>query len=385
VVDLLFVVDSSPSMDKERCKIADRIPEFVSRLAPDTDYRIAVMLAHGGASYWSGRLYTGWRGGPAVLGSDHLSVHQIQKALRERLEEAGNEIDHDEANGEAGMYSVMEAVKPERLRQSQKQGFFRPDAALSIVFVTDENDLCYRPELNGYRAFPDYVKSRGGLEEVAYDRYCGLAGHNPASYPNHLYSRLVTFKGDRPVTLGGIVHTDPRKVPHGGTLEDAIGHGIIELTQKSANGVLIDIASDDYAAGLTQLGDVVQTTLNVLTRFGLDGQDEIDPSSVLVDVDGRAVGSVFDAESRSVEIPMASAGHGGSVVDVWGCRMPAPEPSPDPSSSATPSPTPSDTPSPDPSSTATPSPTVTPSPTATPSSTPSPTPTPSPSWTPPPS
>jgi hypothetical protein len=346
VVDILFVVDTSPSMDDEACKIAATIPAFISRLAPGTDYRIAVMLAHGNSSPFSGRLYRGFRGNaPTVLRSSQMSVPQIQAALKQRLLDANQQIDHDEANGEAGMYSLVHGTSRDYLKKSQALGFFRPGAALSVVFLEDENDLCYRPELNGYSKFPDYVPSRGGLEEQAYDWYCKRPGQGPGSYPSYLYSRLVKLKGGRPVSLGGIVHVNPAKVPKGDKIEDAIGHGIIELTHKSSNGVLIDIADDSYESGLAELGNVVQTTLELATRFNLSGTEELDAGSVRVSVDSRAVASQFDADARAVEIALADAGHGGSTVEVAACVADVvPEPTPTPT--VTPTPSPSHTPPP---------------------------------------
>lgn len=321
VVDILFVADTSPSMDEEARKLAAMIPSFIGRLAAGTDFRIAVMLAHGNTSRFSGRLYPGFRGdAPVVLSSAQLTVPQIQAAFKQRLLDANQEIDHDDANGEAGMYSLVRGTSRKLLHESQAQGFFRPDAALSVVFLEDENDLCYRPELNGYTQFPDYVPSSGGWEARAYELYCKRPGHGPASYPSYLYSRLVKLKGNRPVTLGGIVHIDPAKVPPpNGRSEDAIGHGIIELTQKSANGVLIDIAEPSYAAGLAELGNVVQATLELSTRFDLGGAEALDPESVRVMVDGRDVESRYESEANAVEIAMGDAGHGGSEVQVAAC------------------------------------------------------------------
>jgi hypothetical protein len=313
-VDVLFVVDTSASMDPKRARIAERIPDFVRGLAPDTDYRIGVMLAHGGASYDSGRLYS-LPGLPRVLDPKALGIDDLQHDLSLILGNVDDDV--DEANGEAGMYSLLRSLQPERLAEIRRQGFYRAEAALAVVFVTDENDICFPPELNGYTTFPDYVPSAGGIERVAYERYCRAPGETAANEPDRVYARLVALQDTLPLTLGGIIHVDPARVPQGPGLEDAIGHGILELTRKSANGVLIDIEDSSFADGLSHLGSVVQTTLELRTRFGLD--EAVAAGSIQVSVDGGTVPFLYDDPSRTVEIPLASAGHAGSVVDVGAC------------------------------------------------------------------
>ncbi|MCB0361490.1 MAG: hypothetical protein KDD35_02135 [Bdellovibrionales bacterium] len=49
-VDILFVVDTSGSLDDERNSIGKNIAEFIEALPSDTDYVISVLLAHGSKS-----------------------------------------------------------------------------------------------------------------------------------------------------------------------------------------------------------------------------------------------------------------------------------------------------------------------------------------------
>lgn len=168
-VDLLFVVDSSASLNEERKRLATDLPAFVQALAPEMDYRIAVMLAHGPSSPHSGRLYSP-AGVPKVLSSKSLSASQIQSYLSRTLGQSVADV--DQANGEMMMDSLMRSLESGRYAELQAQGFYREGAALSIVFVTDENDICYPPELLGYTGFPHYVRSYRNSERVAYDAYC---------------------------------------------------------------------------------------------------------------------------------------------------------------------------------------------------------------------
>ena len=83
-VDLLFVVDTSGSLDEERAGIADGIDGFVGALPPSVDFRIGVMLAHSGHSSHGGKLYRR-SGNPWVLDSQALTLDQIRTKLRNTL------------------------------------------------------------------------------------------------------------------------------------------------------------------------------------------------------------------------------------------------------------------------------------------------------------
>lgn len=309
-VDVLFVVDTSSSLDDERARVAQTLPDFVAHLSANADYRIGVMLAHGGASQYSGRLYAA-RNVPKVLSSQDLSTAQIQSDLKKTL---GNIVaDVDEANGEAMLYSLQNGLSASHLSESRGLGFFRDSAALSIVFLSDENDICFRPELRGYTGFPDYVPSIGNIESVADQKYC--AG---VTFTN-VISSVRQIKGTHPIAFAAITHIDPARVPQGATLEDSIGHGLIELVQATPDGVLLDIGDASYSSGLTKLADVVSTNLNLRTVFQLSDSSMLISQSVGTLVDGKSISSRYNSNTGTVAISGIDAGRAGSLVEVQAC------------------------------------------------------------------
>ncbi len=315
-VDLLFVVDASSSLAKERAQIAASIPSFIAKLNPGTDLRIGVMLGHGGASKHSGRLYSN-TGAPAVIDGSALTPAEVQVLLTINLKKVTK--DSDQANGETLMYSLLKSLEPARVAEIQAQGFYRPDAALSVVFVTDENDVCYSPVAHGYLHFPDYKPSAGLLEEAAFAKYCKFPT-GFAEYHDWVDHELRLFKGDKPVTLGAITHVDPKLVPYTESSEDAIGHGIIELVRTATNGVLMDIADSSYDSGLEKLGDVIsQWQQNILTRFKLRIDQPIREDSLRVMVDTAKVKPIYHAPETTVELLLQDAGQSHSVIDVSAC------------------------------------------------------------------
>jgi hypothetical protein len=211
-------------------------------------------------------------------------------------------------------YSLGKALTPSRLAEARALGFFRPEAALSVIFVSDENDGCFMPDDHGYLAFPHYVPSRGGAERIAYRRYCG--GVTGAS----LASSLRRLKGEKPVLFGTITHVDPARVPR--ETEDAVGHGQLELVQSSPDGVAIDLAETTYSPGLAKLGDVVSTSLKLRTVFTLTGADGIKKRFIRVSVDGAPVVSSYDEATFTVQVQASDAGRAGSLVEIVGCHAP---------------------------------------------------------------
>ena len=313
-VDLLIVADTSTSLNAKRARIAAQLPAFISHLSAQTNYRVGVMLAHGGASNNTGRLFAA-SGSNLVLNSRDLTAAQIQTQLTNTLLHPAADV--DETEGEAMMYSAQRSLGSDRLPQIQAQGFYRPEAALSIVFVTDENDVCYPPELHGYFAWPDYVPSPRGVEAIAYQKYCADPGGSAKITPESTLAQFQAFKSAEKLNFGGIVHSNPAGVPHAG--EDSIGHGILELLGLVPDSVSLDLNLRDYSAGLAQLANVASLQLDLKTLFDVTDHGVLDPTTLLVTVDAQTVHATYAAQPSQVQLSVTDAGHAGSVVQISAC------------------------------------------------------------------
>jgi hypothetical protein len=323
-VDLLFVTDTSGSLDREREAVAAGIDSFVAQLPAEVDFRIGVLLGHGSTSARSGRLYSA--GGEEVLRSGALELPAIREQLRRRL--TGVETDSGSDGGEEGLYSLLRAISPPLLAESRAKGFFRPEAALAVVFVSDENDVCAE-----YPAGIVPVPDPDGLEPIARARDC--SGVSPAS----ALSALRALQGERPFSVSAIAYTDRGSVPADG--ENEVGYGLIDLAML-AGGVAIDMASGDFAQGLARIGRRVTSELQLKTRFPLSRADA-DPETLEVRVDDRKLASFeYSAEANEVRLPQAEAGRELSRIEISYCPKvgPGPSPSPGPSGSPLPGPGP---------------------------------------------
>jgi hypothetical protein len=404
-LDILFLTDTSGSLNEERGKVAKNIDAFVSALPRELDYRIGVMLQHGSRSSFTGKLYKK-KNEPRVLDSKQMSVNQIRNYLYDKLIDP--DWDYYADGGEEGLYSLAVTLDHGPLTSSRAQGFFRKDASLAVIFIADENDICAV-----YPAGVKPVRDIEGLEAPARARDCtrkapayplenggSIPAHNETITPELVYEKLKRLQGDRPLIVGAIAHTSTPPLKNGS--EDEYGYGYLDLVSL-AKGIAFDIRSLDYSSELAKVGTFTAKQIELQSKFSLS-KENIDPASIHAFIDGEEVNFSYDAELNQVSLPQS--GHLLSQVEINYCLKdtsggnPSPTPSPSPTGTSSPEPTPSATPSAEPTSSPSPSPSVeptsspspspsveptsspSPSPSVEPTSSPSPSPTSSPSSTP---
>ncbi|MGZ3805851.1 MAG: hypothetical protein ACXVB4_16655 [Pseudobdellovibrionaceae bacterium] len=292
-VDVLFVVQTSDSIVPEKQAIVAGIDGFIQSLPANSDFNIAVMLSHGSTSPYSGKLYQ-VATEPIVLKSKDLTNAQIQTYLNEKLNQVVS--DPDSGGGEEGLFSLFNGITtPSLLAASQAQGFFRPDAALGVVFVADRRDICaVTPP--GVPAETDPVKINARIRDCEGLTAAGLT------------SRLHTLKGSLPVAVSGIIYADA-PAPAG----NEIGYGYTDMIALNA-GVAVDIAHDNIAAGLASIAQLSGQQMTIQTEFTLE-HDNINPKRIIVTVNG--VGATFELNGNKVTI--TSPIPAGAVVVISYC------------------------------------------------------------------
>lgn len=304
-IDLLFVTDTSGSLNDERQAIAQGIDSFIGALPADADFRIAVLLAHGDSSSWAGKLYR--KGSEAiVLDNQTMTLTEIRSALSAKL---GNpSVDNATDGGEVGLYSMSRALDPDRLADSQAAGFFRSDAALAVIFVADENDIC--------SDFPEGVSPVIDAQGIEPAVKAGLCTQEQIT-PLNTFNKIKSVQGELPLLVGGIFYNNLSTVPAGG--ENEFGYGYSDIASL-ANGVVVDLANGDYETGLATIGSMVTVKLNLTTEFALTQGNVIDPASIQVRVDGAPTPYHYSVDTNSVA-PI-SLGSALSTIDVTYCEVP---------------------------------------------------------------
>jgi hypothetical protein len=283
-LDILFVLDTSASLrggsvkgqQGELEQLASQMDHYIKKLDKNTHFRIGVILGHGPASHWHGRLYKNPknRRDPLWLEVEGMKGRSdVAKILRAKMKSIPNESKG--AQGEAMLYSLYSAVTNGNLRN-----FTRDNAKLQVILVSDEQDVCYNyagPDNDkGWKAVEVPLKGGGTgedpIESEFREKYCRVAFKGSWLTPSNVYQTLRDYKNKDGKTnnllLAGIVYEGP-VTPHPEREdENEMGHGIIDLV-KAHNGVIKDFAKVDrthnknyFAEELAFLGEVANESLD---------------------------------------------------------------------------------------------------------------------------
>lgn len=147
-VDILWIVDNSTSMGRHQAALGQAAPAMVQKLNDlKMDYHMAVITTSMGLGGDGGK----FMGSPAVLTN---STPNLSSVLAQRLMqgEAG-------ANLERGIDSMLTTLSPAYMYSAVGQSFFRDDALLAIIALSDEDDQSART-LDYVSNFLDGVKPR---------------------------------------------------------------------------------------------------------------------------------------------------------------------------------------------------------------------------------
>jgi len=303
-IDVLFVTDTSGSLDQERNAIADGLLTFIAALPRTTDVNVAVLLAHGSRSAWTGKLFQTGDHEPVVLKQRELSDADIRRHLHAKLTAFGTDWDLDSDGGEEGLFSTRELISGGRLGAARNQGFFRSDAALAIIYIADENDICAV-----YPAGVTPVPDPEEREAQARARDCG--GVSPAG----LLEALADLKGDQPLVVGGVIYTDAGSVPPGA--ENEVGYGYTDVIAL-ASGLAVNLADvGGIAAGLGSIGQTSAQEMLLYHDFKLL-YAEVAEDTIKASVDGTSVPHTYAREINTVHLEQA--GRFGSQVAIDYCQ-----------------------------------------------------------------
>lgn len=288
-LDIILVPDTSGSINEERASIANGFTSFINSLPAEIDFRIGVVLGHGPNSARSGKLYQ--KGSEdLVLDSQILDTASIISGIHTKLVNPATDGASD--GGEMGFLSLTEAITT-NLGMIRSQGLLRDDAALAIVFIADEQDIC--------ADFPEGVipvLDPQGKETSSYNNHCVDGDDNLLYYPEQLFEELNNLQEQRPLIIGGVIYNNNETIPFNG--ENEIGYGYKELIELS-NGISVDLANGDYNDGLENLGKMAQVSVKPEQDFQLS-TNLLEPSSLEVLVNGSPANHTYDAELNIVSL-----------------------------------------------------------------------------------
>lgn len=307
-IDILIVPDTSGSIIDERAAIADGFDSFLSLMPEAADIRVGVMLGHGGDSSRSGILYKKGTE-PLILDNQLLTMDQIKSHLRTKMQNPAGDNASD--GGEMGLYSLNKSLREADYTAIQAQGFYRDDAALVVIFVADEQDICAE-----YPQGVTPVRDPEGGETRSFNKYCINAQGERIITPKIVTDRLKELYSERPLVVGGVIYNNLNTIPFGG--ENELGYGLIEAIDL-AGGISVDMATGDYGNGLSKLGTLAMTKLAPVNSFNLSVSN-VDPSTIKTYVDEVSVPFTYSSELNIVSLVNNRPTF--SVADVQYCEKP---------------------------------------------------------------
>ncbi len=249
-VDILFVVDNSCSMSEEQALLANNFPVFMEYfLGSGLDYHIGVTTTDVDDVTNAGKLRRVTVGGQTYRFIDEDTVNPSQ--VFSSMAVAGTGGSYDEM-GRAAAYQLLETKRD----LPRNEGFYREEASLHMIFISDEEDQSIEPARSEFRQWMRNLK--WAEEMVTAHAITGIPGQECAAIfdPGTEYIRYANWTG----------------------------------------GIVFDLCSYDWGPLLEELG--LQTS-GLKREYFLSKIPVIDPwsleVSVVVDIDGNEVTRRFDS------------------------------------------------------------------------------------------
>ena len=289
--DILFVIDNSGSMAQEQRDMADKISNFINKIN-GLNWRVGIVTTDPSqfGSNSDGRLVP-FSNGDYFLTSA-LSPGKAKQEFAKNIEQGT-----DGSGNERGIYavhrSIERALNPTEIVDKRHKEFFREDAALSVVLISDETETLN--SITTGEVLPEIEKSNGD----------NLINFVRSTWgPNKLFqfNSIITRPGDRNcLESAGL----------GGT---GLHYGVAydELSRKTG-GVVADICSDDYSSSLKLIGQGVaglQTTYELGCVPQDIDRDGIIDLEVVSKVGKKVPGFVIDGSKLTFDSPLKTGDYG---------------------------------------------------------------------------
>jgi hypothetical protein len=291
-IDVLFVIDNSGSMQEEQDTVLDSFDSFISNFtARSIDFHIGLVTtdASDDPANWRSSVYHDYpndgagsllaRTGNARFLDSSLSTTNVIRQFQQDVQFGiiGN-------GAETGLLSIMKTLAPARLATGgYNEGFVRPDAALSMIVVSDEDESMSASDA-------DYLRTDATQKTNRVQQFMDL---------------MNTLKPNRPDRLrfDAIVATSEKDCPSVGTTDGVVGTGDVYMEVANAlKGKSTNICQD-FSSSLADLGGSIASQIE--RRFTLS---RVPTGSLIVKLDRQVLsqsatdGYTYDAATNEIEI-----------------------------------------------------------------------------------
>ncbi len=272
LADILFVVDNSGSMAEEQSNLARNFKSFITwALTLNVNYHIGVITT-------DVRTYNKKAGclvGTPKFITPKTPNQQSIFARNIRVGIGGSAI-------EQGFEAAYQALSlPKREQVNCNRGFYRSEASLSLIFVSDEKEQSPR----SYDFYLNFFKNLKGVRNTNFVRASAVVGPPPRSCSSRY-----------------------------GSAEPAPRYWNLA---KALRGVQASICSNNWGKMVSQLGAI---SFGYRRRFSLSRK--ADSHSIIVKVNGKLInespidGWVFDPVSNSIFFSKSQTPQAGAMITV---------------------------------------------------------------------
>jgi hypothetical protein len=236
-VDVLWVIDNSCSMEEEQTALRNSFSDFMHYFTDSgLDYHVGVVSTDMDARQQSGKLQEDDSGDGSRYIDTSYSADQAVESFRQRAN-LGTGGSSEERGKDAAWGALVDEAN------ATNAGFYRDDASLSIVVISDERDQSHTSQ-NEFISWMENLKT-----------------------------------GDAVATFSSIVGPEPN-----GCRTAEVGRGYLEVTE-AVGGIEWSICTDDWSGLLTELG---LQAAGLRREFFLSLVPVEDTIQVTVDADGTA-------------------------------------------------------------------------------------------------
>jgi hypothetical protein len=237
-VDILFIDDNSGSMNFEQSSMAGRIGGFISKLA-GTNWRIGIVTTDvrtdaTNASIKDGRLIP-FKGMASNSPTTYMMDNSWDPMMAQNVLGLTLQRPKDEGSGdEQGIHAAYRAIRrsvDSQLMTSQNRDFFRANAALSVILISDEEETPIAGNMHIPQDLLNYVKTTFNSQK------------------NFTFHSIITVPGDKTCLDGE---------------GESYGYKYQQASQLT-DGIVASVCEANYTAQLQTIGQRVADSSKTIT------------------------------------------------------------------------------------------------------------------------
>ncbi len=325
-VDLLWVVDNSPSMIPAQDNILSNIAAFMTNFqSKNLDFKLAVTTTEAylaGSNYTNNVAYSKFRNGATLYQLDaygrptstvsyskYSGIFTIIPGVPDLINTfITNAYQGDQGSGDERAFRSLQIT----LNNSQNAGFHRPDAYLAVIILSDEDDFSGDSRIEGswIGQLPGETNAQFAARYVPDHSYMAPTLDSVATYISYLDTFTSSTPSNRHYNVSAISVLDSAcqsAQNAAGSPNSIVGQRYMDIAAQT-NGTVGSLCDTNFAATLTKIQENI---LELSSQFFLQRTPIL--ASITVVVNGASIsqdvvnGWTYNSTANSIVF------HGSSI------------------------------------------------------------------------